>query len=444
MQKHLHLTFLLFCMLASATAQGLEPAMAVQMEKAPGISPAEGQPDFAQCVELALTHSPFVAGSSLEIKVRRLDESDSRFSLSPSVSLRTHYFLNRPSDRNDESRPYSVEFVTDAYNPVESYFSLQARKLITQMAVLGHIQAISDFIRRLGMSFLELDALEHVTARQAQIVSLAQQNFDFVSNLLNTGSLSSLELRMAAHELELARYENERVAASKKSMREGLVSLLGVQESQDLIPDTDNASGQVLKAFDPAGVTVSQIQSHSIERQIQSLKQELQKRHVSLAYARFLPTFFIKVESGDPLDSNGNGNLFFSTGIEIPLWDGLQRYHNIARQKIILEQFNAEEVRKDIDLTTRWNTGMEKFKNAGADLRLAQTHEELAGLRETRSEIGYRAGSVPFQVLLSDRKAHLEAQKTIALKTLEKDKAILDLRHLSGDLHKAYVEPSQF
>jgi outer membrane protein TolC len=434
----------LLCALASATEVATGPALARQAENAAGISSHEGRPDFAQCIELALTHSPFIAGSSLEIKVRRLDESDSRFGLFPTVSLRTSYYLSRPNNQNDPSQPYSIEFVTDAYNPVESYFSLQARKLITQMAVLGHIQTISDFIHRLALVFLELDALNHVMAFQDQIVLLAQQKNEFVSNLLNSGNASSLELRMAAHELELAQHEYERLADSKHTLKAGLISLLGVQDSLDLTPDTDNASAQVLKVFDPEGITVSEVQSNSIELRIQSLKQELQKQHITLAYAKYLPTFFFRLESGDPLYLNGQGDLYFSTGIEIPLWDGLLRYHNIERQKIILKQFAAEEARKDIDLTTRWNTDLDKFKNASADLRLARTHEELAGLKEMRSEIGYQAGNVPFQGFLADRQTHLEAQKSIAIKALEKDKAMLSLRHLSGDLHKAYVEPSQF
>jgi outer membrane protein TolC len=432
------------CVLAGADAADTGPEMAAQTENAAGISACDAQPDFEQCIHLALTHSPFIASSSLEIKVRRLDESDSRYGLFPTVSLRTHYYLNRPNNQNDSSQPYSIEFVADAYNPAESYFSLQARKLITQMAVLGHIQTISDFIHRLALAFLELEAMNHAVARQAGIVSLAQQNYEFVSHQLNAGSTSLLELRMAAQELELAGHENERLAASKHATKEGLVSLLGVQDSPNLTPDTGNAGAQVLKAFDPSGITVSEVQSNSIELRIQSLKQELQKQHITLAYAKFLPTFFLRLESGDPLYTNGSGNLFFSAGLEIPIWDGMQRYHNIERQKIILKQFNAEEARKDIDLTTRWNTDLDKFKYAAADLRLARTHEELASLKEMRSQIGYQAGNVPFQAFLADRKTLLEAQKNIVFKELEKDKAMLSLRHLSGDLHKAYVEQSHF
>lgn len=420
--------------------QGVGQAMAAPVSEAAEASAPSGPLSFAQCVGLALKESPFLTGSSLEIDVRRLDESDSRYGFVPSVSLRTRYFLNHPND----SQPYSIEFVTEPFNPVESYFTLQARKVITRMAALGHLRVISDFVQRLALGFLELDALSQVEAYQDELIALARRNSAYTTERLGTGGASPLEVRVAAQEADLAVLERERLASSKSTIEEGLKTLLGPADSRDFSLNTTNAGWQVLGGFDPARVDFSQVRSDSIELEIQNMKQELQTRYVSLARARFLPTLLFKLETADPLSRSEDGELFFSAGLELPLWDGLKRLHDITRQKTILQQFNAEEAMKDIDLASKWRAAQDRLKSAAADLELARAREELAGLKKRQGEIGYHSGSATFGAFLAESKGLLEARKNIVLKALEKDKAILGLRHLSGDLHKAYVDTSSF
>ena len=430
--------------LSLVLAGGFAPAMAAPAIEAAEARAPEGPLTFAQCVGVALKQSPFLAGSSLEIDVRRLDESDSRYGLLPPLSVRTRYYPKRPSDTDGDSRPYSIEFVTEPYNPVESYISLQARKVITQMAALGHLRVISDFLDRLALGFIELDALSRTAAYQDELISVAQRNCSYLAERSATGGASLLEVRVAAQEADIVRIEKERMVSSKDTIEEGLKNLLGARDSRELTLNTNNAPWQVLGNFDPDAITFSQVQANSIELKIQNLKQELQARNVSMARARFLPTLLFRLETADPLSGSDNGELFFSVGIELPLWDGLKRVHDVTRQRTILRQFNAEEATKDIDLDAKWKAARDKLKNAVAELELARAREELAGLKKRQSEISYHSGNGSYGTLLAESKLHLEAQKNIVLKALEKDKAILGLRHLSGDLHKAYVETDSF
>src|SRR5208337_4898878 len=63
--------------------------------------------DFEACVRLALRQSPSLLKSSMNIDLRRLDESDSRWSMVPPVTLQTYYYLDRPLSN---SKPYSLSF----------------------------------------------------------------------------------------------------------------------------------------------------------------------------------------------------------------------------------------------------------------------------------------------------------------------------------------------
>ena len=74
---------------------------------APTLSPS-GTLNYEEAVKIALNQSPYLTKSSLEIDVKRLDETDSRYGLFPSIDFRTYYYLNRPSGIN--RRPLQLEF----------------------------------------------------------------------------------------------------------------------------------------------------------------------------------------------------------------------------------------------------------------------------------------------------------------------------------------------
>ena len=96
--------------------------------------------DFEACVRLALRQSPYLVKSSMDIDIRRLDESDTRWSMIPPVELSNYYYLDRPFSHR---KPYSLNFVWPSYNPFGSFFLLQARKMLTQIAIYGHMGSIS-------------------------------------------------------------------------------------------------------------------------------------------------------------------------------------------------------------------------------------------------------------------------------------------------------------
>ena len=421
-----------------------EPA--VPGEDAPALSSAlvQGPADFEECVRLALRQSPFLLKSSLEIEVRRLDETDSRYALVPPLSFRTYYYVNHPHQQDLNPRAYSLQFVTDPYNPLESYFVLQGRKLITQIAILGHLQLISEGLQRLGKMFLELETLKRVDAWQTELISLTRQNLDYAEKRLSMGSATSLEVRVAAQEVELAQSEKERITASQKRVLQGLKAFLGLKPDQELTPDLREARRQVLGRFDAAAATLDQARARSYELKIQDIKKQLQAYKISLAKAKLLPSLLLGVQTPDPLSLTEARGLYFSVGLDVPVWDGFKRVRDISRQKTILRQFGAEAEEKDLEFGGKWLEAQENLRSAAAARKMAQAQEELTRLKERQSEIRYQTGGEPLSIFLEGRKGNLEARKIAALKSLEYDLAVLSLRHLSGDLGNRYVQASSW
>ena len=52
----------------------------------------------------------------------------------PSFNFRTRYYLSTISQEGVTSSRYSLDFVSEPYSPVEAYFSLQVRKIITKIS----------------------------------------------------------------------------------------------------------------------------------------------------------------------------------------------------------------------------------------------------------------------------------------------------------------------
>jgi outer membrane protein TolC len=400
-----------------------------------------GALDFDACVQLALEQSPLLSDSLLEMELRRLGESDSRSDYVPSVSLRTRYFVTRPDDSN---RRYSLMFVSDAYNPLEAHITLKARKLITQIAVLAHKQAISDCLYRLGQGLLEIHALDQKATLGDENLGVAGQQVAYTTNLVHMGSATALETQIALQEVEMARLERERVDVSRTTVLEGLKSLLGLPGEQALDLDLDDVTGQVLGDFKITADLEMQATTNDLGPMIESLEREVQEIRVVAARAEYVPDLRFVARTEDPLSADADGDLFFAVGVDLPLWDGLTRARNVKRQKMILQQHDARIGMKDIDRKTLWRDAEDAFRAAEIELRLARAEEELSALKAQQEEIRYESGGQPMSLVLSQRRSHLEAREKTAMKTLQWAKAALYLRYLSGHLYDSYIAEESF
>jgi len=398
--------------------------------------------DFSECVGHSLKESPVLTSSTLDIELRRLDESDSRYAFIPSFSLRTSYLLNVPPTEvnNPDFRRYSYGFVTENYNPVEIYFTLRARQILTRIGVLAHFQVISDLLQRLGAGFLELESVDRTYALQEEGLRFSEQSLAFARARLDMGEVSLLDAQLAEQEVNLAHMELDRLASARTTILEGLKGIMGLGPHEALDLDLSNVREQVLNHFDPKSVTEADARRNSFELQIQELKRQMQEKNITLSYTRFLPVLTWGVQTTDPLSGEQDGGLFFSVGFELPLWDGLKRYHNVSRQKQILQQVDAESKGRDISFDTRWAAAQRGLSDVAASLKLVHSQEKLAELRNRQTEISYNAATIGLMDLLAVRRSVLESKKNVLRHSLEYDKAVLAIRALSGDLIRHYVD----
>jgi len=397
--------------------------------------------NYEESVKIAIHQCPYFTKSSLEIDVRRMDESDSRYSMVPPLTFHTYYYVNRPTGTGG-SKPYSLVFNMDPYNPVSAYFTLQAQKMATQIAILAHLKTISEGLKRLGFFFLELEALSKMAGYQNDLIKVAQENLTYVKNRVSIGTATSLEVKMGQEELHLAQGEQESIALAQRRASVSLRNFLAFPPAHNFTIDFRNSRQQVLGQFDPAAVSLEQAKIRSYEIKALEIQKQLQRYNVSLAVTKVFPTILFNTQTPDPLSVSRAQGLYVGFGLLVPVWDGFKRIRDVSRQKVILRQLDAKQKEKEDVLENKLEDNRVKIQEREVAMKNAQSREELARLKAHQKEIRYQSGEAPLSVFLEGRQEVLRAQKETVRATLQYNESVLDLRETSGDLGNTYVDSS--
>jgi outer membrane protein TolC len=359
----------------------------------------------------------------------------------PPLTFRTYYYVNRPSGTG-QGKPYSLSFSTLPYNPLGAYFTLQAQKLSTKAAILSHLRVISGGLVSLGIYYLGLEAAHKQAVIQKDLIKVAQDNLTYSENRVAIGTGTSLEVKMAQQQLQLARGEQEGIALAINRNLSSLKNFLGLPSSQNITPAFHDSRRQVLGSFNPATVTLEQAKIRSYELMVFDIYKQLQQYNISLAIAKSFPTVLFNTQTPDPLSVSTGYGLYVGLGLEIPVWDGFTRIRNVSRQKALLKQVGAKKGERESVLEERWFVTLEKIHEHSIGLKNAQSLEELARLKSHQQEVRYHSGEVPLAVFLESRNEVLRAQKETLRRGLEYDQEVLKFRELSGDLGNTYVDAS--
>jgi outer membrane protein TolC len=417
------------------SARGADPS--------PAQNVVPGNPlTFDEAVKIAIGQSPYFTKSSLEIDIRRMDETDSRYGMVPPLTFRTMYYVNQPNGLNN--KPYSLSFSTAPYNPFGSYFLLQAQKIVSQIAILTHISVISKGLDRLGQNYLEIDCLKKMAVCQQEMVSLARERLTYMQNRLSIGTATSLDVKVAQQELQLAQGEQEGIALSQKRSLNGLRGFLGLPPTQEINPDLQDCRRQVLGTFDPDVATAAQAKNRSYEMKIFDLQKQIQGYNIKLAIAKVFPTILFNTQTPDPLSVTTSRGLYVGLGLEFPVWDGFKRVRDISRQKAMSRQIDAQKEAQADSLEDKWLDKMNAIHEKAVALKYARSREDLARLKMNQTEVRYQAGEVQLPAFLDSRNEVLMAQKETLNRGLQHDKTVLALREISGDLGNSYVDSSSW
>ena len=399
--------------------------------------------DFHDCVLLALQQSPYFVDSALEIKLRRINESDSFYDLFPDVVVSTGYVLTTPYS---DSGRWQLNFSTGPYDPISAGFSIKATKLVTEIAILGHMKTISEGLFKLGQMLVQLNLLDKLAVCQDELVAIENHEKNYLNNLLASGASNPLEIRIADQKLEISRLERDRIEAERIQIMDNLKAFLGVAPDQALKLNLENLKEQLLGHFSPTNVTVADVKTNSLDLKIQQQMEVISEYDVKLAWARFLPKFNMDVRTVDPIDTDDDDNsgMYTSVGFTWTVWDWGERWRNVDRKRAGVKKAQVKSNLISLKLGTDWRQEMAMQHRSLATLKVANAQVELAGLQKRQSEISYQAGSQPFPAYLQQIREYFNARKEALYKESEYVQSELDLRNLSGNLYKSYIDANSF
>ncbi len=407
--------------------------------------------DFNECVRVALTQSPLLVKSALEIETKRLDEQDAYFQFIPTFQIVTTYYFSQPplidKDEQADRKPYSLTFSTQSYNPILQYFEVAARHAYIKVAIVEHMKVIEQALATLGTDFLQLATLKKLLALNAQKQKDAKRNLEYYKTRQGLGHVSQLDVQIATTRLDLARDEEQQLKNKNRVLLDHLKYMIGVPFVQKLELNLTNAADQVLEKFDPLTVTDKVIMKNSYDLREIKVKRDLQKKNIALSYVKFIPTFDFGIRSLDTLASNtsyekgAEDQVYPFITLTMPM-DWLTKGRDVARQYKKLEQLDASAKSTEYEIISTVQNSFTQLGTANSNVGYHSTQLKLSQLNCERAKYLYDSGEYTYDQVYEQQDKLNSVKSNLLNAQLERERALLQLRYLSGELRIRYVSES--
>ena len=405
------------------------PLFAEEPDLAPTALP-EKIDSFQSCALTALRRVPQLQRSKMEIEISRLGEDDSRWSLFPDLTLSTYYYFAQQEG--------NVSIHANNYRPWEPYYSLKAQKMITHIVMLKHLEATAAALHKLADTFLQLIVTDENEIHYSQMQQLAAKRLQFVKNRVTNGTSTPLELEFEEQRHHYIGVESEANSIKRETLLRGLCVMLDLTDPSIFQLNNQVLLQQILGPYIPPGITPPEQAENSIRQQVARIKEQLQKKKITLAYSKFVPDILVGFRSPDVLNVsvNDDQDYYFYSGISLTLWDGQKRSRDITRQKLVLRQMQLEKKEIDNSEAIEWMRATQQYVAEKSKYSLAQSMEKLKSIELKRKRYEYNNGLIELPELIHHQIAHHREQLTTIQKGLSLQRAGLALRHLSGQLVK--------
>ncbi|MFH0729323.1 MAG: TolC family protein [Pseudomonadota bacterium] len=405
----------------SSAAFGTEPEPLAE-------APAAGW-EYAAFMRHALVHSPHLSKTALQLRIRRMDEDDSRSEMLPEVSLHATHYVSEGS---------SIGIAADTYRPFEAYYSLKVRQILTEIAKLRHVTVLSEAHYTVAQHFFRHEHLNKMIDVQRELIVQAQKKHAYAENRRQAGAASQLDARIAAQELSVRRAELKSLEINNAALLDTLTRFIDGDPARPVALDT----ADIRRLLPPVGFVppeTDRILGASPVFRIARLGEQLQQYHIRLAHAAYIPTFSMELRQPDIIDEPHNDDFVFAVCARFPLWDGGKRHRDIARQKIVMEQVETETWLQKNALIDTWHSAAQDLEKAGTELSLSAAAEELSALKLAQTRLLYEQDKAPLPALFDDTLTYHVARKNHLKNQLAHDLAQLLVHHLSGNLFGEHI-----
>ena len=410
-----------FCVMTVPALAGEE----APIPSAPPIRPL----DFRTLVEMAIENSPYLKSASIEVRIKKLDETDAWYSYFPEIHINGRV--------GDDS---SVFIRTNQYNPLISHISYKARQMISTITGLVRLKVIDGGIQTLGSQIIRLKQIDEVMELQDELIEVTRKGLDYARRMDKFGETVFLQVKLAEKELALEQSKRLEMDAARAGVMESIKSFLGLGDTEPLELDLETAQRQILTEQPLDNISFEEIKSASLDLKIDRIQQTLQKNRVKLAYAEYVPKMSLAFGDSDSMLGGGDSG-GFEVGLvfHMPLWDGLSRYRNIERQRLLQKKSENESDVRKMQMELEYRQLMRRLASIDRQLELAAGSCDLAGERAKAADLQFKSGIGTYPDYLESLADSIRAKQELAQKMGDKNGVRLRIRQLSGGLIKDFV-----
>ncbi|HWR04157.1 MAG TPA: TolC family protein [Humidesulfovibrio sp.] len=408
---------------------------------------AAGQPmdlktemTYADVLNYSLTRLEQLKSTQFDIETAKITEKDVFYKMFPKIVLAATYSFPLQSTKNNQSY-MSMGLNSGNYDPIAAYYGRDAAKLAVNGAKMLHVLTVQRFMEILGLAFVNMQALDETIACQKEFIALANEGVEYTTQLMEQGSASLLDLRIAKQRKDMAELELNKTVMKKQAGLAKFKRQLGINELQKVTFDFPLSMQQLLGFNEPLPVDTTAIVERSLAYRLLGIKEQLQRFNIQLAQSEHIPKLGLGVVAPDPLATQKTSNSYYlSVSANVPVWSWGETARNVERAELSSKKTassNRVEINKMYD---DWDELIVSYRDLKERYAIATTQAEIRNLEMQRAEISYKSGSKPLQTLLEARLARLIAQLEAITARNNYYEARVKVRSLSGELLQELIK----
>lgn len=421
-------------------------AAAVVLSSSPGradtgLKPLPQPADFRQLVEWGLAHSPFFTDSALGIEAGKLGETDAQLSYIPQLTIHLRYYLTSTV----ETRQYNLVFQSTGVNPLKAYFSVEAAKDVTKLAVQEHLEQVENNIQIIAEAILTLHGLEKVIKIKTMDLDLAKQRVKYAKAARQDTPAALIETQVAEQEVVVTSNELEKLRLSRQEYLDSIKVLLNLPVDSTLQLDLEKARKQILEGFQPSKVTSKDFLDHSYDVKKAEIKSRLQTKRISLAWSKYMPELYLGVATEDPLyETSRDNDWYLYLGLSTTLWDNMERARDVSRQRLKARESRTDLKSRKAQVARDWRKTMTDVRLSQADLMVAHEQAKLESFKEKQNLAQFRTNQITYGILAEQSSKYLQARIKEVYQEGEYERVKLKMALGSGWMLDRFVSGTSF
>ncbi len=416
----------------------------------PSLYNAEKSFSFDDYVYLTIQQSPILVNSAVDIEIKRLDLTSAVWEYLPEPNMTvtvsnniTNYNMSRPDTPANYGRTeFDVGFHASFPNPVETYFTHQARKAMVNLAITTHRKAIGETIGDIASMFHRLEAQRQILDVQKELIPLTAKITKYWKQLETVDGQQGVALELAIQKEREAALKVERTQIENTMMRTKLKILAGVDIGHKLIIDTKNADA-IIGDFNGSSLMWEERWKTTEDELLLRAQVELLDYNIMVAWAEYIPDMSFSVNQSPPAGQYqppaGTDDTFVHFTLNFPLIDWGRRYRGVQSARMEKAKAFQEQVHARTQYSNTWTEAQQNVHLTQTSMKIAETTLEVAKMQEKEASINFKEGISAFPELAARQEALMEARMAYIQAELEYKLAQIQWMHVAGVLKERYI-----